>query len=345
MGHVGCSKTPADVVWDPAPPAQLHSLQPVTLGELTVVDADGQRIEPRPALDITTTPMGIVVADERSVSGLKPGRAVVTVRTRDARLTRTYPVEVRPVQRLTLRCERDPCTFTAGEAVTVVATAEALGVPVDGVPMQWTSTHPRVVTVGADATLMAAAAGRTTLEARGGGHSATMVVMVLADAAANNMNLMCPQANLRAIDGNRRCSVRSGEVLQLRVESRAGNLPVKAPPSIVFSSAGASIATVSGSGSVRGVKVGETFIHATAGDLEAKIQIYVTPPECSSTVRERHEIVLAVGLKFSLECKMVGAEACLDYYASKYPNPDDLSEEQAMKTIRRCCCEPIIYYR
>ena len=135
-----------------------------------------------------------------------------------------------------------------------------------GVEVGWSSSAATVATVDASGLVTAAGNGTATITAKSGGGSGTAVVRVMQSVASVTVS---PDAD----------TVEVGDSVRLTAQAFDKNRNVAEGAEFTWSSSDLSVATVSGSGFVRGATEGATRITATAETAEGNANISVFHPD------------------------------------------------------------------
>ncbi|RYP99140.1 alpha-amylase [Bifidobacterium pseudolongum subsp. globosum] len=136
--------------------------------------------------------------------------------------------------------------------------------------VSWVSSNATVATVSTNGTVKALKAGTVTITATAGGKSASVTVTV-----TKQSDPVVPVSSVTisgtGVSGNR-ATINVGAGLNLTATVAPSNATDRA---VSWSTSDASVATVSSTGAVRGVKAGMATITATAGGKEAAITVTV----------------------------------------------------------------------
>jgi hypothetical protein len=160
---------------------------------------------------------------------------------------------------------RTPLVLEVGQPgrVTVRAVGSD-GKSVPGTEITWSSAAPSVASVSGTGIVTGRSEGRTSITARSGDITATVEVVVSRPAPASVA--VSPGAS----------SIKVGEqtTLSARVRDGAG---LALPYAVVWRSSNSGVATVDNTGTVRGVRQGETVVVAVAGGATDSVRVTVTP--------------------------------------------------------------------
>ena len=200
---------------------------------------------------------GLVVA-------VSPGEAEITA-TSAGVTGRTALTVLAPVP-ATVAVTPDTVAFTAlGQTVQLAAEVrDEAGRVMAGVPVSWWSADTTVAAVDSAGLVTAAGSGTTTVTAAAGEASAIAVVAVMQLAGSV---IVSPPADTVAL----------GDTLRLVAEAFDENAHRVEDAEFTWSSSDSSVATVDGSGLVRGVAEGAAAITATAGSARDTAEITVAP--------------------------------------------------------------------
>ncbi len=165
-------------------------------------------------------------------------------------------------------------TVQVGQTAQLTATPkDANGTPLTGRVVTWSSDNTSAATVDGSGLVTGVAAGSATITATSEGQSGTASVTVSTVPVASVTVSPSP------------ASVQQGATVQLTATPRDANGNPLSGRVISWSSDNAAVATVSGSGLVRGVAVGSATITATSEGQSGTSSLTVTPvPVASVTV-------------------------------------------------------------
>ncbi len=285
----GASATAVIIV--PPPTASQLTITPATatlvLGEtvnLVAVlrDASGQVITGRPVawkssdLNVAYAAAGGLV----TAAGL--GSAVVTATSEGLSASAGITVVRAPVAAITLV----PATLamTVGDARQLTATArDVRGDPIVDVNFTWTSSAQAKVVVSSTGEVRALAAGSATITVSAGGVSAQTRVTVTR-APVTSVTLSPTSLALR-----------KGATATLTATARnAAGAPVP-EASIAWSTSNAAVASVSQTGVVTAISVGNAVIKATSEGISATASVTVSPPMVASLTITPTSLTLTTG--------------------------------------------------
>ena len=157
---------------------------------------------------------------------------------------------------------------------TVRLSAEVLdqaGRPMPGAAVAWSSADPAVVSVDSTGLVRAEGSGATTVMATAGSASGSASVSVT--QSASSVMVTPPEA-----------SIGPGDTLRLAAQALDANGHPVVGAEFSWSSSDESVATVDGSGLVRGTAAGATTITAAAGHLHGTSEITVANPDRAALV-------------------------------------------------------------
>jgi serine/threonine protein kinase len=165
-----------------APDSIVQGGAPVRLG-VDVRDARGRPATPTVTWSSSSDARASV--SQGSVTARATGDVTITASV--GRVSGTARIRVVAPPRIAvarLNVTRQPSTLEAGKTHAVSASAlDADGRPILGRDISWSSSDPRVATVGPDGTIQAVSAGRATITARSEGQTQSFQVEVTAPAA------------------------------------------------------------------------------------------------------------------------------------------------------------------
>ena len=157
---------------------------------------------------------------------------------------------------------------------TVRLSAEVLdqaGRPMPGAAVAWSSADPAVVSVDSTGLVRAEGSGATTVTSTAGSASGSASVSVM--QSVSSVTVTPAEA-----------SIGPGDTLRLAAQALDANGHVVAGAEFSWSSSDESVATVDGSGLVRGIAEGATTITATTGDADGTSEITIANPDRAALV-------------------------------------------------------------
>lgn len=163
--------------------------------------------------------------------------------------------------------------------------------PVDATDksLKWSSSNTAVATVDGNGNIIAVAMGETDITVTandGSGVSATCKVTVVPTTVESV-----------SVTANGSTTLKPGQTLQLDATVLPENATDK---TVVWTSSDVTVATVTNSGLVTAVSVGNASIKATAGDKSAGVEITVEPIRAESLILFHTDIDLKVGEEYTL---------------------------------------------
>src|SRR5437868_8083950 len=197
------------------------------------------------------------------LTGNSPGTAVITALSEGQSGSSSLTVSPIPVASVSVTLADGTIT----DAQTTQATATALdanGNVLSGRTIVWTSDNTLVATVSPSGVVTAIGAGSARIRASTGGQAGTTALTVIPSVAA--VVLSPSPAN-----------VVIGSTLRLTAETRDANGAVLSGRSVSWSSAASSIASVSASGVVTAISIGDATITATSEGKSGTSAITVVP--------------------------------------------------------------------
>ena len=212
-----------------------------------------------------------VVDDAGLVTGVGPGEVEVTATAAEA--TGRAALTVLAPAPTTVVVTPDTVALTAlGQTAQLAAeVGDQIGRTMEGVPVSWSSADTLVAAVDSAGLVTAIGGGATTIAATAGEVSGTAAVTVLQSAGSV---IVSPSADTVAL----------GDTLRLAAEAFDANGHRVEGAEFRWSSSDFSVATVDGSGLVRGVAEGAATITATAGDARGTAEITIENPDRTALV-------------------------------------------------------------
>jgi len=197
------------------------------------------------------------------VTGAGSGSATITATSEGKSGTATVTVSNVPVASVTV--SPSSANLQTGQTVQLTATArDASGNTLSGRAMTWTSTNASVATVNGSGLVTGAGAGSATITATSEGQSGTSSVTVT----------FVPVASVTVAPAA--ASVQVGQTVQLTATPRDASGNALSGRAVTWSSTNSTVATVSGTGLVRGATAGSATITATSEGQSGTSAVTVT---------------------------------------------------------------------
>jgi uncharacterized protein YjdB len=248
-----------------------------TQGNVTTKDASGNVLTGRTIVWTTSDPTIASVDGSGVLTALKAGSVTVTAtsegKSGTAPLTVTAPANTpTPAASMTLTVAP---TITVGQSAQATVTLkDANGNVLTGRTVNWVSSDASIVSVSSSGVVAALKAGGVTITASvDGGVSASAVVSAVAPAPIVKSITLSANATQLNI----------GQLTQVTAVVRDANGDALTGVPVSFSSNPSGIATVSGSGMVAGVSVGNAAVYAKADTVVRSITITVIDTSSSPT--------------------------------------------------------------
>lgn len=179
---VGCAPVPTEVKFAGEPSVTVYSVDAVPVQAASVLDAEGNAIDPTPALTWTVTPEDVAKLDGTNVVPAKSGTAEVKACATET-VCATYSFVVALPDSLAV-------TGPEGNTVAVGATGQVMAKVMSGtteVPNQtvnFASDNEAVATVDAQGVVTGVTAGTANITATSGAFTGTVAITVGAAAPA-----------------------------------------------------------------------------------------------------------------------------------------------------------------
>lgn len=220
------------------------------------------------------------VSSTGMVTAKKDGTTVITVTSKDGSFTAKCNVTVKTVKVTGIRVSKTTVTLKEGKSTTVTATV--LPSNATNKKVTWTSSDTRVAKVSSSGKITAVKEGTAniTVKTADGNYSKTIKVTVTGPVMAESVT----------ISGN--ASVQEGSTITLKANIKPADTDNK---SVTWKSSNTSIATVSKSGVVKGIKPG-------------KVKITVTTSNGKTATKEITVTEKPASYKVVLEAKYTGTE-------------------------------------
>ncbi len=225
----------------------------------------------------TTSDASVATVDaEGNVTAVSVGEAIVTAACGDK--SATCKVTVSPVLAESIALDKTELSLVIG--ATAKLTATVLPDDVTDKTIVWTTSDASVATVDAEGNVTAVSVGEATITATCGDKSATCKVTVnpvLAESIAIDKTELLLTIGMTA--------KLTATVLPDDVTDKT----------IVWTTSGASVATVDAEGNVAAVSVGEATITAACGDKSVTCKVTVNPVLAESIALDKTELSLVIG--------------------------------------------------
>jgi len=230
--------------------------------QATTTDSLGNVLTGR-AVTWASNNSAVTVNGNGLVTGAGSGSATITATSEGKSGTATVTVTTVPVASVTVTPAS--ANLQTGQTVQLTATArDASGNPLSGRVMTWTSTNTSIATVNGTGLVSGAGAGSATITATSEGQSGTSTVTVT----------FVPVASVTVTPAS--ASVQVGQTVQLTATPRDANGNALSGRAVTWSSTNTTVATVSGTGLVRGATAGSATITATSEGQSGTSAVTVT---------------------------------------------------------------------
>ncbi len=225
------------------------------------------------------------VSEDGTVTAVSVGVATITASCGE--VSATCKVTVNPVEVSSIELSLQDMTLYIGSTATL--TAKVYPENATNKEITWSSADPFIVSVDASGTLSALQVGETQITAKSGNVSATCKVTVSA-IAPTSIELNIKDMNL---------FIGQKETIQAIV--RPANTTY---PTVTWQSDDESVATVSATGEVTGIKEGVANITATCGNVSAICKVTVNPIPASNIEILTGNVTLTIGSSAELKAKV-----------------------------------------
>lgn len=220
----------------------------------------------------TSLSPGVASVDDRGlVTARGNGEALIVASAAGVADTALVAVEQRPAA---VTITPNAFTIAVGSTTQLAATAaDANGHAIEKTSFTWSSSNPGVASVDGSGRVRGVSVGTATITARAGNRTASATVTV-SSTPVGSVSVSPAEA-----------SVQAGSAVQLtaQVKDPAGNILKDRP--VTWSSSDTTVATVSVSGLVRGIKAGAATITAASGGKSGSAQVMVTAAPSSQVAR------------------------------------------------------------
>ena len=211
------------------------------------------------------------VSSTGKVTAKKDGTTVITVTTKDGSFKATCNVTVKTVKVTGVRVNSDSVTLKEGKSTTVTATVAPTNAT--NKKVTWKSEDTTIATVSSAGKITGVKAGTTkvTVTTADGNFTKTITVTVKAPVLAESVEI------------NGTNEVQEGKTITLKATVKPTDADDK---SVTWTSSDKTIATVSDSGKVKGVKPGKVTITATTKNGKTDtFEVTVTEKPATYTVK------------------------------------------------------------
>ncbi|MGE3525935.1 MAG: Ig-like domain-containing protein, partial [Gemmatimonadales bacterium] len=262
-GRAELEVTPARVAVLSVDPAAVS----LVAGEKTTLkavpkDARGQALRDRSVSWVSADPKVATVTDKGAVAGTDRGTTQITAECEGIRVQVPVEVGAVPVARVVLRDA--PRTLETGQTSQLSAAAQdGKGRPLEGREIRWRSSDEALARIAQDGYLTAVAPGEVTITAESEGKSGSATIKLTAPAVGS---VVLSRPSLELDEGD-------SATLQLEVRDTRGAMLTDR--TVAWASSRASVATVSGNGTVQAVAEGSTIVSATVEGKKATTEVRV----------------------------------------------------------------------
>jgi hypothetical protein len=172
----GCSPQPASIKFDGEATVTVHKTDVVPMNKATVLDKDGKKIDPQPALACTANPATVAKLDKDKITPVANGESTVECKVNEVK--GSYKFVVALPDKVEIAGYTAGTPWPVGQAAMLTATVKAGDAAVDGQTVTWASNNEAVATVDAKGNVMGVSAGKATITATAGTLSATVDVEI-----------------------------------------------------------------------------------------------------------------------------------------------------------------------
>jgi uncharacterized protein YjdB len=180
---VGCAPVPADVKFASEEKMTVYTVDPVAVQAASVVDAEGNAIEPMPALTWTVSPEDVAKLDGTNVVPLKSGEAMVKACATES-ICKEYSIVVALPDALAVTGPENN-TVAIGTPAQVTAKVMSGTIEVPNQTVTYASDAPAVATVDDKGMVTGVTAGTANITATSGTWSGSVALTVVAAPPAS----------------------------------------------------------------------------------------------------------------------------------------------------------------
>jgi hypothetical protein len=270
IAMAACGSKPQSIAFESSGPLTLYSIDPSPVPKLIVRDARGRPLDPKPQIQLSAAPAGVVVVDRNEIVPIRNGHVYLMAKVVGSTLSTSMAIDVKLIVRLDVRCANESCSHGIGETFDMEAVPLTGEVPVTGVDVQWTLSDPKVVEIIKPGRFRAVGAGKTEIIASIATTRVARTIKVY--APADKLTVRCPPE--RSTDG--RCSVILGHSFKVLATASGGGVTID-QPTVKYTSSSEDIATVDSTGEVFGSAVGEAIIRGEIGATSSSLAVSIVP--------------------------------------------------------------------
>ena len=271
----------------------------VFVGQTTQLTAEARDVSGAPLTDrvivwATNRPQVATVTSEGLVTAISSGTATITASSEGRSATATVNVSPRPVSSVVL--SPGQATMTAGQSLQLtVSLTDDRGQVLTGRQVSFATSNVQVATVSATGLVTGIAPGSVTITALSEGSTGTAAIVVTPEPVAS--------VDISPASG----SVVVGSTLQLYATPRnAAGQPLSGR-TITWSSGAPGLASVSATGLVTGLTIGNAVVLASVEGRQGSAMIIVRQVPVASITINPASATTAVGQTVTLSAKTLDA--------------------------------------
>ncbi len=182
LALLACTPEPASIKFEGADSITVNTLDAVDVSKATVLDKDGNALDPQPTVTWSVTPDTVAKLDGAKVTPVGAGEAKVEAKVGEVK--GAYKFVVALPDKLEIAGYDAAVAWTALGTAQLTGTVKAGETALEGQAITWASSDPAIVEVDAAGLATGKVDGKATITATSGALTATVEVTIGAVAAA-----------------------------------------------------------------------------------------------------------------------------------------------------------------
>lgn len=262
--------------------------------EAQPVDADGKPLVGRLVLWFTNNAAVASVTANGLVTAQAPGSAVITATSEGKSATSTVTVNA-PAPNVVVLTPAQVLVQEGGTAALSAQVLDNLGRPMPDAIVTYATSNSTIATVNFSGVVTGVAPGKATITGSSGGKTGTAEVTVT-PTPVSSVTISPSQPTIVV-----------GRTITLTAQARAANGQPLSGRTVIWSSGAPSIATVSSSGVVNGVRVGTAVIFASIDGVLGHTNVNVVPVPVATVTVSPLTSSVAIGATAQLSATLTDA--------------------------------------
>lgn len=326
----------------PQPPTEMSAH--ITVGPVTVLDAQGTPMDPQPAVEVTAEPDDVLEVVGWVLHPKKTGTARVTLRIPKTAVSKTFSINVRLPDRVDLQCvDSRECQVPVGRTLRVKTAALLQGVPLENIPVTVATTDEKVLRAAGPEVFDGVLPGKATLTAStAAGLRSTRDVSVY--EVPDTVTLQCaPGFSTPGESARTRCTLTQGQAMKFAWGAQKAGQGM-APTVLRWTSQEPRVATVDGSGRVEAKEPGLSTVVLAFNGANATAEVDVVgDPQVSVKLGATCSGINRYGVRLYrvdrrsphavVNCETPGGVKCILRTADH-----NLTTANLQNTLEACCC-------